>query len=263
MRRIGIYGLFSLIVALHPFALAETDEAQANWWRPTPGLSWQIQLDGPLDLRPNVKVFDLDLFDVPASTIARLKSRGVKVICYFNAGAYESWRPDAGSIPLRLRGAPVTNWRGERWLDIRRIDDLMRVMGPRLDLAKQKGCDAVDPDNVNGFTQRSGFPIGSNDQLRYNRTIASAAHARGLAVGLKNDLTQIPELISSFDFAVNEQCFQYRECEALKAFTASGKPVFGIEYSVTPAAFCRTAKANKFYFLMKRTNLGAWRATCG
>ncbi len=50
------------------------------------------------------------------------------------------------------------------------------------------------------------------DLLRRRRFLAAAARERGLLVGLKNDLDQIPDLVHDFDFAVNEQRFEYDEC---------------------------------------------------
>lgn len=40
----------------------------------------------------------------------------------------------------------------------------------------------------------------------FNRMIARLAHERSLAVGLKNDVDQVEELVEDLDFAVNESC---------------------------------------------------------
>ena len=103
-------------------------------------------------------------------------------------------------------------------------------MQSRLDLAKQKGCDGVEPDNMDAYVNNSGFDLSANDQLVYNRFIANQAHDRNLSVGLKNDLDQVIELVDYFDFAVNEQCFEYGECASLMAFIEQGKPVLNAEY---------------------------------
>jgi hypothetical protein len=103
-------------------------------------------------------------------------------------------------------------------------------MQDRLDLAVAKGCDGVEPDNVDGFDNATGFPLTANDQLSYNRFLADEAHKRDLAVGLKNDLAQIRQLVGNFDFAVNEQCFEFSECAELSPFIAANKPVFHAEY---------------------------------
>ena len=105
-------------------------------------------------------------------------------------------------------------WPGERWLDIRRLSVLEPLMATRFDMCRDKGFDAVEPDNMDGYRNSTGFPLTAHDQLAYNRLIAELAHERGLAVGLKNDLDQIPELVGDFDFAVNEECAEYDECAA-------------------------------------------------
>jgi hypothetical protein len=231
-------------------------------WHPAPGTSWQIQLSGRVDVSPDVEVFDLDLFDTPQSTIDKLHSQDRKVICYFSAGSWEDWRADAADFPPEILGKGLEGWPGEQWLDIRRIDLLTPLMQARLDLAYQKRCDGVDPDNMDGYQNDSGFDLASSDQLAYNIWIAEQAHARGLAVGLKNDLGQIPELVKHYDWALNEECFQYNECDQLLAFIQSGKPVFGIEYQGDPADFCPQANALNFDFLKKRLELDAWQQAC-
>ena len=145
--------------------------------------------------------------------IETLHQDGRSVICYFSAGSYEDWRPDEADFPASVRGKPLDNWPGESWLDIRQIDTLSPIMGARLDLAVQKGCDGVEPDNVDGYSNDTGFPLTAAHQLAYNIWLAEEAHARGLSIGLKNDLDQIPELLPYFDWALNEQCFEYEECD--------------------------------------------------
>ncbi len=224
--------------------------------------SWQIQFTGPLQLDLPVQVFDLDLFDTPPEVIARLHQRSVYVMCYFSAGTWEEWRPDADAFPQEVLGKPLEDWPGERWMDIRRLDVLAPIMEARMDLAREKGCDGVDPDNVDGYTNDTGFPLTLNDQLAYNRFLAQAAHARGLAVGLKNDLEQIPQLLPDFDWALNEECFTYDECELLLPFVEAGKPVFVIEYELDPEDFCPQANALGFNALLKRWELDAFRVDC-
>lgn len=230
-------------------------------WRPGPSTTWQIQLSGGLDSSFDAVAYDIDGFDTPKSTVTALKAAGRRTICYFSAGSYEDWRPDGASFPPTVLGAS-NGWPGERWLDIRRIDLLAPIIEARLDMCREKGFDAVDPDNVDGYTNATGFPLTAADQLTFNRYLADAAHARGMAVGLKNDLDQVGQLVSSFDFAVNEQCFQYRECDALIPFIRAGKPVFGIEYSGDIGAICAGAQRLGFMTVMKRLALDAPRTAC-
>jgi hypothetical protein len=241
---------------------AASGHSLADRWHPKPGVSWQIQYGGRLNAALNVQVYNIDLFDSSASTLAKLHAGGKWVICYFSAGSAEDWRPDAKRFPSRVQGRNLKGWAGEKWLDIRRLDILMPIMADRIALAAQKGCDAVDPDNVDGYANRTGFPLAYDDQLRYNRALANAAHAADLAVSLKNDLEQVKDLLPYVDFAVNEECFDYGECSLLKPFVAAGKPVFGIEYKMPTSQFCPRANRMNFDFLRKRRDLNAWRAAC-
>ncbi|MFF4755811.1 endo alpha-1,4 polygalactosaminidase [Streptomyces sp. NPDC002514] len=230
-------------------------------WQPRPGLAWQWQLDGKADPSVDVPVYDIDGFENSAADVARLHRAGRKVICYVNVGAWEDFRPDKDAFPKSVLGA-ANGWAGERWLDVRRLDVLRPVMERRMDMCRAKGFDAVEPDLVEGYADKTGFPLTADDQLAYNRMIAEIAHARGLAVGLKNDLPQIPGLVGQFDFAVNEECAQYDECGELRPFIAAGKAVFHVEYAEPTGAFCAESRELKLSSMRKKLDLGVWRQPC-
>ena len=127
---------------------------------------------------------------------------------------------------------------------------------------KNKGFDAVEWDNVDGYANASGFPLTYQDQLVYNRMLADLAHQAGLSVGLKNDLDQVTDLVNTFDFAVNEQCNQYSECGMLTPFIQAGKPVFQVEYKLTTASFCPADLLAKFSGIKKQLALDASITPC-
>ena len=201
-------------------------------WQPKINDTWQIQLNGKLNTGYQVDVYDIDLFDTSVETIRALKTQAKHVVCYFSAGSSENWRADFKQFADKDLGNKLSGWAGERWLDTR--SSLVReIMLARLDIANKKGCDAVDPDNVDGYANNTGFNLNASTQFDYNVFLSTAAHARGLSIGLKNDIQQLGELSSKFDFAINEQCFYYKECDAYQAFIALGKPVFNVEYAAT------------------------------
>ncbi len=230
--------------------------------KPDPGISWQWQLNGHLKTDVPVDLFDIDLFETSAETIAYLKSSGRKVICYFNAGAYEPWRPDAYSFPEEVLGNPLEDWPDERWLDIRRLDILAPIMKKRLDLAVNKGCDGVEPDNIDGYLNETGFPLTREDQIRYNLWLAREAHKRGLSIGLKNN----PELACFFepyfDWALSEECFYYQECENFLCFITNNKAVLEVEYELEPEEFCPEAIKLGFSALKKNWDLDSFYESC-
>ena len=191
--------------------------------------TWYWQLQGTLRTDVPAELYDIDLFDTSQQQIEDLKSKGKIVICYFSAGTYEDWRPDASEFDPSDLGNTLSNYPDERWLNIN-SPKVREIMKKRLDLAKTKGCDGVEPDNVDAYLHDTGFNITAKDQFNYNRFIAIEAKKRGLLVGLKNDLDQVKELVDYFDFAVNEQCHEYGECDKLMPFIQENKPVFNAEY---------------------------------
>lgn len=236
--------------------------AGAAVWEPPARVTWQWQLSGRLDMGANAAVYDVDLFDTSASQVAALHAKGRRVVCYMSAGSWEKYRPDRDAFPTRDLGRALDGYPDERWLDIRDIAGLAPVMQARLDQCAGKGFDAVELDNVDGYTNRSGFPLTGADQIAYNRYLAGQAHDRGLAVALKNDLDQVERLEPDFDLAINEQCFQYSECAALRPFIAAGKPVLHVEYELKPRKFCSKARALGFSSMRKHYSLDAYRVPC-
>lgn len=234
----------------------------AGRWRPRVGQTWQWQLSGPLDLTVAADVYDLDAFTTTAEQVATLHRAGRHVICYVNAGAYEEFRPDRAAFPKAVLGRPLDGWPGERWLDIRRWDVLEPLLARRLALCRDKGFDGVEADNVDGYDNDSGFPLTGSDQLLFNRRVAGLAHHAGLAIGLKNDVEQAGELAEVMDFAVDEECAKYRECDALAVFTRAGKPVFHAEYELPTGSFCAQTGPLGFSSIRKRPELDAYRDPC-
>ena len=179
----------------------------------------------------------VDLFDTSAATIASLKAGGRRVICYYSAGTWENWRVDKDNL-TSVKRAVMDGWVGEWWLDLTSAANrsvVQAAMTWRLQLAQAKGCEAVEPDNVDCFgntacRQGRALADAKADQLAYNQWTAGAAHAHGLAVGLKNDLDQVAALEPLYDFAVNEECRQYNECNVLLPFLNHNKAVFQTAY---------------------------------
>jgi hypothetical protein len=255
-------------------------------WRPSPGTTWQWQITGTVDETPGrARMFDIDLMDavptartlaVPrfgsvrwprgdnAGVVRRLHARGKVVICYLDSGAWESYRPDARLFPPAVIGN-TTGWNGERWLDIRRQswDAFAPLIWARMDLAASIGCDGIEPDQNNPLGNNPGFPITRAQQKAWYLRVATAAHARGLSVGMKNGIETIDsDTVAAFDWALNEECFQYHECGVVRRFVAAGKAVFQVEYQGPPESFCPTARSYGFSSLKKKLSLGAWRIVC-
>jgi hypothetical protein len=215
-----------------------------------------------------VEMYDIDLFDAPGQLLETLHDEGRVVVCYFSAGSYENWRPDAAEFSGDDLGSPLEGWPGERWVDITSAA-IREIMKARLDLAAEKGCDGVEPDNVDGYQNDSGLGLTAADQTDFNTFLANEAHSRGLSVGLKNDLGQVAALEPLFDWALNEECLDWDECELLAPFIEAGKAVFHVEYvddsaegSAKKAEVCGEPSTSGFSTLIKTWDLDAWRLSC-
>ncbi|KAH9879421.1 hypothetical protein J1614_002861 [Plenodomus biglobosus] len=199
------------------------------------GQKFQIILLGVPDvskmpLAPtDAPVWDIDLFDSPASTVQALKAAGKIVICYFSAGTGEDWRDDYKDFAAADLGKVLPQWPNEKWIRTG-SPKIRNIMAKRIKMAADKGCDAIDPDNTDGYQNDNGLNLQSTDAIAYMQWLHDEAAKHALQIGLKNSLDILPAVTPFIAFAVNEQCAQLGECSAYTALLASGKPVFHIEY---------------------------------
>ncbi|HET7509734.1 MAG TPA: endo alpha-1,4 polygalactosaminidase [Solirubrobacterales bacterium] len=236
----------------------------AGVWKAAPTTApWQWQLQGKIDTSVPACVFDVDGFETPRATVAALHRSGRVAICYLDVGSWESYRPDAKRFPRSVLGRRYEGFPNERWLDIAHFHRFASILARRFRLCAHKGFDAVEPDNLAGFENRTGFPLTAAEQLRFNRWVATRVHALGMAVALKNDPRQAGALLDRFDFAIVEQCFQYEECGSFEPFVRAGKAVFEAEYELEPSDYCGAASSLGFSSIGKSYDLFAqpWR-TC-
>lgn len=225
-------------------ALLTIGSAMATPPSPPPLTTWYWQLQGTVDTNRSATIYDIDLFSASEAMIAALKASGHTVICYFSAGTYENWRPDKAQFPAEALGRR-NGWPGEKWLDTRNAT-VRTIMAARMDMAKSKGCSGLEPDNIDGYQNRTGFPLHEADAVSYDTFLATQAHARDLLVALKNSSDLAVKLVDKFDFAIAEECFRYKECAAYSPFVTKSKAVLSAEYSAYSPTICTKAKTLKF-----------------
>jgi len=222
------------------------DTPPGGHWVPAAATTffWDLQSTPP-DNTHDVGAYDIDGFGNTAGEVSALHALGKRVVCYMDAGTYEPDRPDSAQFPAGLLGSDVVGWPGEKWLDVRPggpdYATLQAIMTARFQLCAQRGFDAVEPDNLDSYENSPGFSTTGDDQLAYNRWIAQTVHGLGLAVMQKNDLDQIPDLVTDFDGVLDEECNKYTECDTLAPYHAAGKPIWNAEYTddgETTAMFC-------------------------
>jgi endo-alpha-1,4-polygalactosaminidase (GH114 family) len=236
------------------------------------------------------RVYDIDLYradpgpgkdSVPnREGVDAVHGAGGYAICYVDAGGIEQYRPDFARFVRwhrrhgrSLLGKPFSaRFPDERWANVGGADQrrfLWRLMNERTRACASAGFDGVEYDVVEAWSSGrkvTGWSVTYRDQLIYNRGLARIAHRHRLAVGLKNDLGQVPDLARSFDFAINEECASYGECGRLRPFTRSGKPVYHVEYERRAAAFCPRVRRLGFNSIRKSSDFSLfalpWRP-CG
>ena len=231
-----------LLASLCAAAWATPAQAKTSWWHPPQQLTWYWQLQGDVDNEVPVAAYDIDGFENGAEEVASLHAQGKRVICYVDVGTAEDWRPDYSEFPAAVLGRS-NGWPGERWLDIRQLGVLEPIMTARFQMCREKGFDAVEPDNIEGYANKTGFPLTAQQQLSYDEWVAEAVHSLGMAVLQKNDGEQTPQLLPYFDGALSEQCNQYRECELFYPYLQEGKPVLNAEYRRRRKKFCAADEA--------------------
>lgn len=258
-----------------------TPPSTENLWMPSVGASWQIILkypivlpdDGAKSLEPDVDIWDLDLYDNNATTFKSINDAGKKVICYFSAGSYEDWRSDAGEFEDADKGKNLDGWEGEKWLNLS-SPNVHKIMKERIKLASEKGCDAIDPDNVDGYANDNGLGLTAKDSVAYIKFLSTEAAKYNMSTGLKNAGSIIDTVLDYVHFSVNEQCIQYGECDTFSTFIGANKPVFNIEYpdkapkvsTSEKTTICSTsgdaADSNDFSKVIKKMNLDGWVSYC-
>lgn len=247
-------------------------------WKPVAGTSWNYRLLGPISVETvsgDAEVWDIDLFDNDEETVINpLHARGKKVLCYFSAGSFEDWRPDKDEFHDADLGDDLDGWPGERWLDTK-SENVRKIMRARMNLAVQKGCDGVDPDNVDAYDNENGLNLQEADAVDFVTFLADEAHSRNLSLSLKNAGTIVPTVIGKVDYSVQEQCIEFDVCDQFQPFIEADKPVFHVEYpkgdstnddrlvaTNTKDSICDNSAAAGFSTIIKNVDLDDWIQPC-
>ncbi len=246
-KRIFLAPLALLITSL-PFASMEANARGAI----PPGLSWNWNLEGGIPSGAAIIDYDPKL---GSGSKARVKRNNAKyVICYFSAGSWEKGRPDMGGLKQgrdygralgggNEGGQWKSNGAPERWLNVD-SPAVRSVMVGRLVDAKERGCDAVEPDNLDGDMSgdnSTGFKKSRSQMLGYYKFLANEAHRLGLSIGLKNADNLASTAAGIFDFVIVEECFKYGECKKYRPFLQQRKAVLIAEYGLS-RSYCDRVK---------------------
>ncbi|KAI0455389.1 glycoside hydrolase superfamily [Xylaria acuta] len=251
-----------------------TPSSKAAVIQPTVGTTWDYPLGFSLttaNANKSTAFYPVDLENTSANTIGALKSAGHTIVCYFSAGSVEDYREDAGEFPASAVGNTLDGWPDEKWVDHRNAE-VREIMATRIRSAADKGCVGVDPDNIDGYANDSGFDLTEDDTVDYVQYLAETAHAAGLAYGLKNSGAIVDRVVGVAEWAINEECAEYSECADWAPFVKAGKPVFHVEYTddddATSVSSSKLAKAcaaggqSGFSSIVKHYALDNWVVYC-
>eukprot|EP00122_Pirum_gemmata_P002409 Pgem_evm1s2167 len=206
--------------------------------------TWANQAWGPKSKANELegqKVINVDLDDTSEDYIKELKDKGHIVSCYISVGTieykdrpelYEEFKTQWNEIAL----SPMKKYPDELWLDITKLNKLSVLMKLRFKKAQKKGCQAIEADNVD-FYENVELKNYTKDELKeyqkqYGKWQSKTAHNMGMAIGLKNSMALLNDLVDYYEFAVNEECAEYNECNKYADnFNKQGKAIFGVEYA--------------------------------
>ena len=203
---------------------------------PPTGTDWDYQLGGDRSVPAHVGIVERDRRAQPVS--------GRYNVCYVNgfqtqADEKHFWHRH-WSLVLKRDGRPVVDsvW-GEWLLDLRTAAKraaLSRIMDRWTTGCADDGFQAVEYDNLDSFSRSHGL-VTRDDAKAYAALLVENAHGHGLAVAQKN-WAEWDGTVVGFDFAIAEQCGQYRECGSYVAHY--GRQVLAVEYG--DRAFGRTCR---------------------
>ena len=241
----------------------------STWWKPKPGVSFDWNLNNPNKIDSVItEIIDVDAFETSAETVATLHLEGKKVIAYVSVGTIEKSRPDLGLLPSEIVGKVYPEWPDEKWLNIHEIDKMKPWLISRFEMIKRKGFDAIEPDNLDGYGNVTGFDISLDDTKLFCNYIIDLAHSLGLGIGQKN----MPELTliycSKFDWALTEDAFQQGWQQEMLPYINKNKPVFAVEYTDKTSQnnfvtqVCPVASSMRYSCILKNRMLDKWIYFC-
>lgn len=213
-------------------------------------------------------VIDVDAFSTSAATVQHFKDQGKIVIAYLSVGSVENFREDASMFPPEVIGNVYEGFEDENWLDITNFETFAPIMIARLDMIKEKGFDGVEPDNINGYQNETGFNITEAQAIAYCRWLIEEAHSRDLHIGQKNAEELVTELVDEFDWMLIEDAYADEFSDMALPYISSGKAVFVTEYTdrISPTNFtlnvCPNATTNKFSAILKDRDLTQPKLGC-
>lgn len=263
---------------------------------PKAGLAGLPATDAPYPAPGSARIWDTDLFEDantssgahngiptgPSRVVTAVHAAGHYSVCYVEAGAFQAGFPDDGDFAAVDYGAKAKRYemRGyadEWWFDISGFrayvsgepstltgaaPNIAAALSRRFAWCRLEGQDAVESDDLDGYTNRSetgvaggGWGLTQADSAGFERWIANQVHADHMAVLQKNDVANAAVDEPLFDGVITEECNLYTDPCAGRggdwdSYLARGKPVLNAEYTQdgeTAAKFCAADDAHRIW----------------
>jgi hypothetical protein len=235
----------------------------------------------------SARIWDTDLFydsntssgsnlRIPTAAspvVTAIHAAGHYSVCYVEAGAYQTGFPDDSDFApadygSRAKRYQMQGYSNEWWFNIAGFKNyvagksstltgaavnIAAAVNKRFGWCKLEGQDAVEPDDLDGYTNNSatgakggGWGLTQADSAGFERWLAYQVHADGLAVLQKNDPANASADSRLFDGVLTEECNYYDDpCAGAGGdwndYLAAGKPVLDAEYQQdgeTASQFC-------------------------
>lgn len=235
---------------------------------PTGKIIWDWQIgassESAIIAPAGARLMDIDGFNVSATKVAQLKAQGIYTVCYLDVGSWEQGRPDSNQYPESLKIHYDSAW-GEWFLDVTDVfkpnSSLATILRNRFQMCKDKGFDAIEPDNLQN-DENAGGKITLQQQIDFNGWIADLAHDIGIAILQKNGPDKVllkdrtgKMMVEKFDGILNEECQQYNECAPLSEYPKRGKLALNVEYKKGLTVDCATSDRLQMNSIKKDLNL--------
>lgn len=227
------------------------------YWQPKPGetKNWDIQVNAPIDLAETRQMMIVDLWasvpaatmidhgdgapvSVPAganaSTIATLLARQTIIICRVGLGGLKMTDPDASKFPAAAISAmTLQDDPGAHFLDFAQREAWEDIAFARIDLAKEIGCDGIEPYLSDHGTIDLGFMPDLDLQNAWYSTVALEVHERELSAGMRNgvNIGSVDTQVGNYDWLLVERCGEDGNCELVRPFLNARKAVLAIDYT--------------------------------
>ena len=217
--------------------------------------------------------------DARSAIVSQLHAANKYAVCYIEAGAQQA-EPDQSHFAAadytngsNAQTTEMQGWPGEYWYDTlgfagwtpshqtysgsaadhAAAANIAAGMAQRIAGCQAEGQDAIEPDDLDGYTNPSqtgaaggGWGLTQAAAAGYEQWPAYTAHNDGLAIFQKNDPANSGADVATFDGMIIEECNSYDDpCAGsggdATPYLSAGKPVLNAEYtqdSETTSKFC-------------------------